>query len=86
MNRENRPDSMNKRHRALLLLYLRLSAFGRIIVAGLGKRAIQFMLAFILFMFSGNAMANNWEHQPIAVVGAWIHISNASADILYMPH
>lgn len=51
MNRENRPDSMNKRHRALLLLYLRLSAFGRIIVAGLGKRAIQFTLAFILFMF-----------------------------------
>ncbi|WP_413715314.1 hypothetical protein IBZ12_17720 [Serratia ureilytica] len=69
MDRENRPDSMNKRHRALLLLYLRLSAFGRIIVAGLGKRAIQFMLAFILFMFSGNAMANNWENQPIVLAG-----------------
>lgn len=69
MDRENRPESMNKRHRALLLLYLRLSAFGRIIVAGLGKRAIQFTLAFILFMFSGNAMANNWEHQPIALAG-----------------
>ncbi len=69
MDRENLPDSMNKRHRALLLLYLRLSAFGRIIVAGLGKRAIQFMLAFILFMFSGNAMANNREHQPIALAG-----------------
>ncbi|BCZ58745.1 hypothetical protein SL267_33620 [Serratia marcescens] len=69
MDRENRPDSMNKRHRALLLLYLRLSAFGRIIVAGLGKRAIQFMLAFILFMFSGNAMANNREHQPIVLAG-----------------
>ncbi|EPQ1334464.1 MULTISPECIES: hypothetical protein [Serratia] len=69
MNRENRPDSMNKRHHILLLLYLRLSAFGRIIVAGLGKRAIQFTLAFILFMFSGNAMANNREHQPIALAG-----------------
>ncbi|WP_420067097.1 hypothetical protein [Serratia ureilytica] len=69
MNRENRPDSMNKRHHALLLLYLRLSAFGRIIVASLGQRAIQFMLAFILFMFSGNAMANNWEHQPIVLAG-----------------
>ncbi|OJH84218.1 hypothetical protein ASJ78_02201 [Serratia marcescens] len=27
------------------------------------------MLAFILFMFSGNAMANNWEHQPIVLAG-----------------
>ncbi|BEO43484.1 hypothetical protein SMQE13_28350 [Serratia marcescens] len=69
MDRETRPDSMNKRHHALLLLYLRLSAFGRIFVAGLGKRAIQFTLAFILFMFSGNAMANNREYQPIALAG-----------------
>lgn len=68
MNRENRPNSRNKRHHALLLLYLRLSAFGRIIVAGLGKRAIQFTLALFCSCFQemrwpiiGNISQSRWQ-------------------------
>ncbi|WP_148874953.1 hypothetical protein [Serratia marcescens] len=69
MVRENRPDAINKRHHAHRLLHLRLPDFGRIIAAGLERRTNQFTLAFVLFMFSGDAMANHREHQQTALAG-----------------
>lgn len=70
--------SINKHHRALFMLPLTLPAFGRVNVKSLGRQAIQLALALTLFMFSGNAMANNREPQQIALVGTWTHIPDAS--------
>lgn len=70
--------SINKHHRALFMLPLTLLAFGRVNVKSLGRQAIQLALALTLFMFSGNAMANNREPQQIALVGTWTHIPDAS--------
>ncbi|MGK8842050.1 hypothetical protein ACRS8K_00375 [Serratia marcescens] len=71
MSIEKPPDSMNKRHYARRMLPLTLSVSGGASVAGLARQAIQFALVLTLFMFSGNAMANNREHQQIALVGTW---------------
>ncbi|WP_226873130.1 lactonase family protein [Serratia marcescens] len=79
MSIEKSPDSMNKRHYARRMLPLTLSVSGGAGVAGLARQAIQFSLALTLFMFSGNAMANNREHQQIALVGTWTHIPDAPA-------
>ncbi|CVG26184.1 MULTISPECIES: lactonase family protein [Serratia] len=79
MSVEKSPDSMNKRHYAFGMLPLTLSVSGWVNVAGLGWQVIQLMLALTLFMFSGNAMANNREHQQIALVGTWTHIPDAPA-------
>ena len=79
MSIEKSPDSMNKRHYARRMLPLTLSVSGGASVAGLARQAIQFALALTLFMFSGNAMANNREHQQIALVGSWTHIPDAPA-------
>lgn len=79
MSVEKSPDSMNKRHYAFGMLPLTLSVSGWVNVVGLGWQVIQLMLALTLFMFSGNAMANNREHQQIALVGTWTHIPDAPA-------
>ncbi|UKG73436.1 lactonase family protein [Serratia marcescens] len=77
MSVEKSPGSMNKHHYAFGMLPLTLSVSGWVNVAGLGWQVIQLMLALTLFMFSGNAMANNREHQQIALVGTWPHIPDA---------
>ncbi|WP_312425100.1 hypothetical protein [Serratia sp. (in: enterobacteria)] len=69
MNREKPLDSINKRHPARFMLPSILSELGRTIVAGSGRQAIQLTAVLIFLMFSGNAMANNREHQQIALVG-----------------
>ncbi len=79
MSVEKSPDSMNERHYALCMLPLTLSVPGRVNAAGLGWQVIQLTMALTLFMFSGNAMANNREHQQIALVGTWTHIPDAPA-------
>ncbi|MCW7609325.1 lactonase family protein [Serratia bockelmannii] len=79
MSVEKSPGSMNKHHYAFGMLPLTLSVSGRVNVAGLGWQVIQLMLALTLFMFSGNAMANNREPQQIALVGTWTHIPDAPA-------
>ncbi|HFF9494325.1 lactonase family protein [Serratia marcescens] len=79
MNREKPLDSINKRHPARFMLPSILSELGPTIVAGSGRQAIQLTAVLIFLMFSGNAMANNREHQQIALVGTWTHIPNAPA-------
>ncbi|WP_240660531.1 lactonase family protein [Serratia marcescens] len=77
MSKEKSSGSINKHRRALFMLPLTLPAFGRVNVKGLGWQAIQLALALTLFMFSGNAMANNREQHQIALVGTWTHIPDA---------